>query len=44
VDLDDLRTAIDQAGVRPDSYDLDLEGFSLPSERYCIRREAERPG
>jgi hypothetical protein len=39
MDLTELQRALDAAGIRPDTYDLDPRGFSLPSERYCIRQE-----
>lgn len=39
VNLSELRIALGEHGVRGDSYDLDLEGFTLPNDRYCIRKE-----
>ena len=39
MNVSELRLALQAAGVRENSYDVDLDGFSLPSERYCLRRE-----
>jgi hypothetical protein len=39
MNVSELRAALDKHGVREDSYDLDLEGFTLPNDRYCIRKE-----
>ena len=39
MDVSELRLALEEHGVRDDSYDLELEGFTLPNDRYCLRRE-----
>jgi hypothetical protein len=43
VDLDALAKALDANNIRPEVYDLDVQGFSLPSERFCIRKEGPAP-
>jgi hypothetical protein len=39
MDVSELRIALEERGVREDRYDLDLNGFTLPNDRYCIRKE-----
>lgn len=39
MDVSELRFALDEHGVPGDSYDLDLDGFTLPNDRYCLRKE-----
>lgn len=39
VDVAELKRRLEEAGVPTALYDLDVDGFSLPSERYCLRTE-----
>jgi hypothetical protein len=39
MDVADLRLALEDHGVRETAYDLDLAGFTLPNDRYCLRSE-----
>jgi len=39
VNVEELQEKLVLAGVRSDAYDLDLDGFSLPEARHCLRRE-----
>lgn len=39
MDVAELIRKLDEAGVPSSVYDFDLDGLSLPSERYCLRSE-----
>jgi hypothetical protein len=39
MDVRELAAVLDGNGIRPDAYDLEIEGFSLPNDTYCIRKE-----
>jgi hypothetical protein len=41
MDVSELRIALDEHGVTGDRYDLDLDGFTLPNDRYCLRKEGQ---
>jgi hypothetical protein len=41
MDIAELRRKLEEEGVPPDVYDLDIEGMALPSERYCLRTEGK---
>jgi hypothetical protein len=39
MDVAELRRWLDEAGVPSGTYDLDVEGLTLPPECYCLRTE-----